>query len=248
MSMNVFQVLCGTLLVVGSLRAEEVTMVSGPERVSLVELYTSEGCSSCPPAERWLGELRANRGLWKQFVPLAFHVDYWDGLGWEDQWSKRQFTTRQRRYAAGWGSGTVYTPGVVLNGREWRAWRGADPASAADHPKVGDLEIRATTEGEVAVLFSPAKQVPGTIIANVALLGTGIRSDVKAGENRGRELRHDFVVLEWISAPMSSGETQRASAKLTIPKERPRRLAIAAWVTTADDPSPIQAAGGWLPE
>ena len=72
---------------------------SGAERVNLVELYTSEGCSSCPPADRWLSGLRRNRGLWQQVVPLAFHVDYWDNLGWRDQFADASWSERQRQYA-----------------------------------------------------------------------------------------------------------------------------------------------------
>src|SRR6516164_9572668 len=89
---------------------------SGPAQVSLLELYTSEGCSSCPPAEAWLGELSRNPNLWRAVVPVSFHVDYWDNLGWKDGFSSREFTLRQRFYAASWGSESVYTPGFVLNG------------------------------------------------------------------------------------------------------------------------------------
>lgn len=84
----------------------------------LVELYTSEGCSSCPPADRWLRNLPARDDV----VALAFHVDYWDYLGWRDRFADSRFTDRQRAMAARAGSGTVYTPEVALDGREWRRW------------------------------------------------------------------------------------------------------------------------------
>jgi hypothetical protein len=87
--------------------AEEFEIRSGPERVSLLELYSSEGCSSCPPAEQWLGELRKDPRLWRSIVPVAFHVDYWDGLGWKDRFAQPQWTARQRAYAAAWGGGSV---------------------------------------------------------------------------------------------------------------------------------------------
>src|SRR5689334_8314649 len=76
---------------------------SGETQVALLELFTSEGCSSCPPAERWLGALRDAPGLWRDFVPIAFHVNYWDRLGWPDRFASREATQRQHAYAAVWG-------------------------------------------------------------------------------------------------------------------------------------------------
>src|SRR5579862_2415659 len=81
---------------------------SSERQVALVELYTSEGCSSCPPAESWLSGLKEKPGLWSEFVPVAFHVDYWNSLGWRDKWSSQQYSDRQRDYAGVWGSGTIY--------------------------------------------------------------------------------------------------------------------------------------------
>src|SRR5258705_5915226 len=73
-------------------------------QTSLIELYTSEGCSSCPPAEEWLGQLGKHPRLWRDFVPVAFHVDYWDGLGWPDRFARKQFTERQYAYSKSWGT------------------------------------------------------------------------------------------------------------------------------------------------
>src|SRR5476651_2604058 len=99
--------------------AEPQRFASGPNRVSLVELYTSEGCSSCPPAERWIAARKNDAGLWRDFVPVAFHVDYWNRLGWPDRFSTREFTQRQYTQAAAWGTGSVYTPCFVRDGAEW---------------------------------------------------------------------------------------------------------------------------------
>src|SRR5450432_4372054 len=90
--------------------AAETRFESGPQQSALVELYTSEGCSSCPPAEAWMSRWKNDPGLWKKFVPVAFHVDYWDRLGWRDRFSSGEWTARQSRYASLWGSGSVYTP------------------------------------------------------------------------------------------------------------------------------------------
>src|SRR5215470_17138375 len=103
-------------------RGDTLVFQSSENQVSLLELFTSEGCSSCPPAEKWVSGLKAAPGLWKQFVPVAFHVDYWDYLGWRDPWASKAFSDRQRAYAQVWGGDSIYAPGFVLNGQEWRAW------------------------------------------------------------------------------------------------------------------------------
>ena len=82
-----------------SVTTQAQTFESNNEQVSLIELYTSEGCSSCPPAERWLSKLADDESLWSHFVPLAFHVDYWDYIGWKDPYASKEYSQRQRRYA-----------------------------------------------------------------------------------------------------------------------------------------------------
>src|ERR1700751_3091725 len=107
-------------LVAGMLnaRAEDRVFESGPQKTHLIELFTSQGCSSCPPAEAWLSRLKNEPRLWKDFVPVAFHVDYWDRLGWRDPFAAKEWTTRQYQYSVNWKSEGVYTPGFVLDGRE----------------------------------------------------------------------------------------------------------------------------------
>src|SRR5260370_670544 len=109
---------CPLLFVMFSVNAQSavVTFQSATERTALLELYTSEGCSSCPPAEAWLSGLKKSPGLWKDFVPLAFHVDYWDYLGWRDPWAERGFSDRQRAYAENWHNENVYTPAFAPEG------------------------------------------------------------------------------------------------------------------------------------
>jgi len=84
----------------------------------VIELYTSEGCSSCPPADRWLAALASQPQLWARYVPLAFHVDYWDALGWPDRFASRRHTARQRAYARNGRLSQVYTPAFVVGGNE----------------------------------------------------------------------------------------------------------------------------------
>ncbi|HVZ66037.1 MAG TPA: DUF1223 domain-containing protein [Lacunisphaera sp.] len=215
--------------------AAPTTFVSGARRTHLLELYSSEGCSSCPPAEHWLGALRDDPGLWRDFVPIAFHVTYWDRLGWPDRFARREFTDRQYAYATAWGSDTVYTPAFVLDGAEWR--RGT--VSQAVGADAGTLTID-YADGACRVAFDRA----GDLVAHVALLGAGIVSSVRSGENAGRTLRHDFVALVVVSAPLVAG---KAGVALPIPADKTiARHAIAAWVTRRGDLKPLQATGGWL--
>lgn len=223
------------------------TITSGTTRASLLELYTSEGCSSCPPAEAWLSALAASDRLWKDVVPVAFHVDYWDYLGWVDVFAKPAYSERQRDYAVVWDADRVYTPGFVLNGREWRGWLENQKLTAASG-EAGALALTVTSEGAATIQFQPASAPKSqTVVAHVAVLGAGLARQINAGENKGKTLVHDFVVLDYQSTPLrsGSGQTWAGSTKWQAERiDKPTRYAVAAWVT--DKGVPIQAAGGWL--
>ncbi len=214
---------------------------SSKQATPLLELYTSEGCSSCPPAEQWVSKLTGHAGLWTHFVPVVFHVDYWDGLGWPDRFANGEFTLRQRRYAAQWGTSTIYTPGFVLEGKEVRG-RPQLPKELSGN--VGELIIRKIERDSYELLFEPVGDYSGGT-ANLALLGFNLTTQVAAGENAGRRLAHDFVVLDWQTAKLTSSVEGRWSAKFQVPGA-PGELALAAWVTDGNSQSPIQAAGGWI--
>src|SRR3954463_12916141 len=104
---------------------EKCTARSGDKTAALVELYTSEGCDSCPPADRWLSALGASYRP-ELLVPLALHVDYWDYIGWKDPYARREFSQRQRRLSQLQRVALVYTPQVVLQGADFRAWGGPE--------------------------------------------------------------------------------------------------------------------------
>ena len=229
------------------LSAAETRFASGPQQTALVELYTSEGCSSCPPAEAWLSRLKDDPGLWKKFVPIAFHVDYWDRLGWRDRFSSRQWTERQRGYASRWQSESVYTAAVVLNGNEMRNWSGAN-LSPPNEKQAGVLTAKTSDGKTFAIEFRPAGGPSGKWEAHLALLGSGISSKVGAGENRGRNLPHDFVVLDLRDAEMQA-EAGEMRVRLTIDAagESGARKAVAIWVSPRGRLAPVQATGGWLP-
>ncbi len=234
------------VLSVGEMCAEEIKFSSSPQQTALVELYTSEGCSSCPPAEAWLSGLKNDPGLWKQIVPIAFHVDYWDRLGWRDRFSSKRWTERQSRYATLWNSESVYTPAVVVNGREERD-RSQARLSQPNEKQTGLLRVTSTDGKTFTLEFRPADGSARDWDAYLALLGAEITTDVRAGENSGRNLKHDFVVLDLQNAEMKS-DSGAASARLTIsaPVGNVPRRAIAAWVTQRGELPARQATGGWL--
>lgn len=217
---------------------------SDQRHVPMVELFTSEGCSSCPPAERWLNSLLDDDGLWRDFVPAAFHVDYWNYLGWQDPYSRTAHSVRQRRYIQQGAATTVYTPGVFVNGREWRGWIQDQPIIGSGNP--GALTV--TTDGSSAnIEFIPTSAMDNPLLAHISLLAMGLQSAVDAGENRGRLLQHEFVVVGTASTAMSrAGEVYRAQLSIPAASILTARYALAAWVTTADSLAPLQATGGSL--
>jgi hypothetical protein len=224
---------------------EPLRFASGARQTALVELYTSEGCSSCPPAERWLAGLGDEPGLWRDFVPVAFHVTYWDNLGWPDRFASRQFTQRQYALAASWGGGSVYTPCFVRDGVEWH------PSSApgASDKIAGLLSVSYDPAGRhCRVKFLRVEKSPGNYDVHVALLGGGLASNVTAGENAGETLPHEFVALSLLDMPMQR-DGAAATAELTLPQPETNgvaRRALAAWVTRRGELAPVQATGGWV--
>lgn len=221
--------------------AEGFHFASGPEQSALLELYTSEGCSSCPPAEAHLNQLKENAGLWKQFVPVSFHVDYWDRLGSRDRFSAPQWTQRQNGYAALWRSESVYTPAFVLNGRELRGLPGN--LASPNEQKAGPLSATSADGNHWKIEFHPATDSASEWEAHVALLGSGLSSKIAAGENSGRNLVHEFVVLNLQDVLLQNGA---ASLTIAPPAENIPRKAVAVWVTRRGELASLQATGGWL--
>ena len=179
------------------------TATSGATVPAVVELYTSEGCDSCPPADRWVASMKdeAVRG---KVIPLAFHVDYWDYLGWKDPFGDPVYSARHREAAARGGARVVYTPQVLLDGREFQQWRRTSPDKvsmiSAQKPARAQLSIAATPGASRVELGIGGKLLPGLRNAEawIAVFENGLSSDVKAGENRGVLLRHEFVVRRWL--------------------------------------------------
>ncbi|GAB5413551.1 MAG: hypothetical protein Cons2KO_11540 [Congregibacter sp.] len=218
---------------------------SGETATPLLELYTSEGCSSCPPADRWLSGLRHSPQLWRDVVPIAFHVDYWNYLGWDDRFSSPHYAQRQREYRRQNYVQGVYTPGVMLGGEEWRRWRGVKEIPAIGGIKPGSLHLKVDDKGFTANFEADTSLSDKASRLHLAILGTGLKTAVRAGENRGRELVHDFVVLGYQHYDTDGAAWQGALPEVPD-RFQPEQLAIAAWVSRGSDVIPVQALGGWL--
>ena len=231
---------------------ETTVFRSEAKQVSLLELYTSEGCNSCPPAELWLNRLKDSPGLWKEFAPVAFHVDYWNSLGWRDPWSSAEYSERQRSYSQKWGNDTIYTPEFVLNGAEWRNWSGWRGAPSGTPQDPGVLEVTTTNRIQWSVVFHPeggtGAGAGGNLEVHAALMAGGLNSVVKAGENRGRNLPHEFAVVRLVSNRLipSDGVARGTFVLDTKGHAVEKELSVTVWVTRAGEMTPIQATGGWL--
>lgn len=224
--------------------AEVLAFDSGVAQTRLIELYTSEGCSSCPPAEAWLNSQTQQAELWKTLIPVAFHVDYWDYLGWKDRFARAEYSARQRRYAGLQRVRTVYTPAFIVNGVGWRrGW--FDKTVPTAGKSVGRLQVQVDDDAVVQARFEPLQPVAEPLQLHLALLGMGLSTQIKAGENRGRHAQHDFVVLALQSVSGTGANWRTRLPRASAPGAS--GYALAAWVSAADDPSPLQATGGFLP-
>jgi len=189
------------ILLAASLQAvaePELYQASSPDhRNAMLELYTSEGCSSCPPADEWLSRLKHI----DEIVPLAFHVTYWNYIGWKDPYGDPRYDNRQREISRHNSSSTIYTPQFVLDGKDYRSYRhfSEDVDKVVSQSAPVDLGISALVNGrqadvtmDINIENTPVKDVA----MYLAVYENNLSSQVKAGENRGRKLKHDFVVRQ----------------------------------------------------
>lgn len=204
-----------SLLVGAAFGASEqrCSAVSGASIVPLIELYTSEGCSSCPPADRWLIRQAPQVAAGKLNL-LSWHVDYWDALGWADPFALASATERQR-WQAGKARAQVYTPGVFLNGREWRGWHSSQlPAAKAS---TAQLTLQAQARApKISVQVQANGTWPKTAVLRTVLFERTLSSSVARGENAGKALEHDFVVR---SVQQSSLETASGLLEFAVPAQ-----------------------------
>jgi len=187
-------------LVSGSALAGSCSARSGAAVTPVVELFTSQGCSSCPPADRWLSSL-ATRGKDTQPVIQAFHVAYWDYIGWVDRFAAPAHTQRQRQLAAWNGLRNIYTPQVLLDAQDWRQWHQAGdriPASAG--PAWGQIAMRQREDAVFEASVTMRDGAPASWAAYWTVTEDAFKTAVGAGENAGEQLRNDHVVRQYVPA------------------------------------------------
>jgi len=224
-----------------SLAADTCSAHSAATVPPVVELYTSEGCDSCPPADRWLSKLKADPSV----VALAFHVDYWDRLGWKDRFASAAFTARQAEQQASNGARFSYTPQVVVDGQDRKDWPGIATSLAANRP-AAPVEVLLARDGDrVTATVAATARSPRRLAAYWAVTEQGHSTAVKAGENRGVTLQHDFVVRDYQTVPAltpRTGAPQALAFQLPARADaaaRPREINLV--VVDADSGRPVQA-------
>lgn len=217
--------------------------------LALVELYTSEGCSSCPPADRWLSSSFPPNAGAANAAALAFHVDYWDRLGWKDRFASPAWTQRQQAASRASGARFVYTPQLLIQGKDFPDWHdraSAAIASASAKPARARVAIEAEANG-AAIAVKASAQVPSPAdrkgaAVYVALADSRLVSEVKAGENAGVRLTHDHVVraLSGGIAIDSSGNAA-GTVTLPLPAEAGTATTLVAFVQNAVSGDVLQA-------
>ncbi|MCW9015306.1 MAG: DUF1223 domain-containing protein [Gammaproteobacteria bacterium] len=223
------------LIAAKAMADSRVQLSSENKRPVFIELYTSQGCSSCPPAERWLNNFVDDNELWEKYIPIAFHVDYWDYLGWQDPYASADNSSRQRKYHRQGRISLVYTPGILVNGEEWRG----RSTLTAMHSNA--TVLKASIDNKVVAINYSANQL---MQAHVVILGFDIETEVTRGENSNKVLSGNFVSLAHLSDVSNNGQW---SIKLPELKQKAQRYGIAVWVNPLGSQKPVQAVGGWLP-
>lgn len=213
----------------------------------LIELYTSEGCSSCPPADRNLRALLNDPTLWSQRLPVAFHVDYWDYIGWKDPYAQPQFKERQYALKKSGAIESIYTPGWVVDGKEWKGFFLGQALPTPPSRQGGKLMVEVDNNQQVTVSYqeNPNTVSGKTITAHLVLLSFNQTSHVTAGENNGKKLQHDFVAFQELQELQAVNQTPEWHFSLPD-SDQSTQKAMVVWLTSANNPQPLQATGGWL--
>ncbi len=233
-----------SLISLSAYAGEPIEISSGDRQTAVVELYTSEGCSSCPPADRWLSRLVDTPKDELNVLALAFHVDYWDYLGWKDRFSSAEYTRRQRHLGANNLQRTIYTPEFFVNGMEARgAGKIIDKIQQANQRKA-PLELKLTVSrdesGLLLELHSPGdRSTVGQIHHRYLVYENDLSTDVKHGENSGETLNHQQVVRYMSQAQNLQQNNQHRIA--IEPDWNPQNIGVAVLVTSPGERDYLQA-------
>jgi hypothetical protein len=225
-------------------------IASGASTAALVELYTSEGCSSCPPADRQMRRLREALDPGAQAVPLALHVGYWDYLGWKDPYADPAFAGRQEALVRANRQRTLYTPQFFVSGVELRASRTSLREAVRrlnETPAAAEIHLSASAPSKdilrLSARASAAERAPLDLY--VALTESELVSSVARGENAGVTLEHDHVVRQWLGPVRFTGRAAHLERDLRLPAAWNRsHLELAAFVQDPATGRVLQAVGG----
>jgi hypothetical protein len=224
---------------------------SGPapaqRKTVIVELFTSEGCSSCPPADDLLGRFQGSRSAnGAEIIPLGFHVDYWNSQGWQDRFSTHSYTQRQETYAIRFGLGSPYTPQMVVDGRSEFVGNDSGRAQqviiqAATQPEAADVQL--AWAGDKLSVHANSRENSSAIEVLLAITEDNLSSNVGAGENEGRVLHHAAVVRELRRlGQLHDGRFQTELTPKTGKDWKTKDLRAIAWVQYKDGGSILGAA------
>ena len=240
-----FAVSHGTVAIAAECRA-----TSGTRTAALVELYTSEGCSSCPPADRWLSGFAGARPD-PRVVPVAFHVQYWDYIGWKDSFGDARYTERQKEEAKAAGARFVYTPQVIVGGRDFPEWHDAKAFAAAvdaiqGKPARATLTLEShnapdgTLAGSVVVKLEPGVRANHLVLAALPVQN-GLSTRVTAGENKGEHLTNDHVARDLASVKVTKPETRLEFEFKARAGWNAERMSVAAFLQDTGTGEVLQA-------
>ena len=220
-------------------------VTSAPQRAALVELYTSEGCSSCPPADKQLSLIGAPANT--NVVALALHVNFWDYIGWKDPFARAEFTERQRWLIGVNGSRTLYTPHFFVGGREIqdRSQVGTAIRAGSQKPALANIRLEAGHRGDgnldIRINASNATTA-APLYLYAAVTESGLSTKVKAGENRGATLPHDHVVRHWLKpVSLKDGGAQLSQAVGVSAEQAKKGINVVAFVQNARTGEVLQA-------
>lgn len=227
-----------------ALAADSIVVSSGDKQTAVVELYTSEGCSSCPPADRWLSQLIEIPKDELDVLALAFHVDYWDYLGWKDRFSSATYTSRQRQLGANNLQRTIYTPEFFVNGMEARGASNILDKIRQANQQQSPLDLRLTVSRDKTDLLlelqSPGERdTIGQIHHRYLVYENNLSTDVKRGENSGEVLKHAQVV-RYMSKARSLREQNRYRIEID-PDWQLEHVGVAVLVTSPGNRHYLQA-------
>jgi len=237
-------ILISCLLSLSAQASETLTVETGAQQMAVVELYTSEGCSSCPPADEWLEALIEIESDEIDVLALAFHVDYWDYIGWKDRFGDPKHTNRQRQLGANNKQRSIYTPEFFVGGKEARGTGNVLSQIYAANETDASIQLKLSVRKKgnyFQIELEPGGEEPGSKMLHhrYFIYEKNLTSDVTRGENSGETLSHQNVV-RYMSRALKLNESNQHSITID-PDWQLENIGVAALVTTPGNESYLQA-------